>query len=55
MAESHQKQDPNVARALALDTATLSDALDRLGIAGQCLNTKPLDYLGYHQLQTRRQ
>jgi regulator of RNase E activity RraA len=29
-------EDPNVARAGALDTATLSDALDRLGIAGQC-------------------
>lgn len=28
--------DPNVARAAALDTATLSDALDRLGIVGQC-------------------
>lgn len=28
--------DPNVARAGALDTATLSDALDRLGIVGQC-------------------
>lgn len=29
-------EDPNVARARALDTATLSDALDRLGIVGQC-------------------
>jgi regulator of RNase E activity RraA len=29
-------QDANVARAAALDTATLSDALDRLGIVGQC-------------------
>ena len=28
--------DPNVARAAALDTATISDALDRLGIVGQC-------------------
>jgi regulator of RNase E activity RraA len=28
--------DLNVARAAALDTATLSDALDRLGIVGQC-------------------
>lgn len=28
--------DNNVARAAALDTATLSDALDRLGIVGQC-------------------
>ncbi len=29
-------EDPNIARAAALDTATLSDALDRLGIVGQC-------------------
>ena len=28
--------DRNVERAAALDTATLSDALDRLGIVGQC-------------------
>jgi regulator of RNase E activity RraA len=28
--------DPSVARAAALDTATISDALDRLGIVGQC-------------------
>jgi len=28
--------DRNVERARALDTATLSDALDRLGIVGQC-------------------
>ncbi|MEO0031716.1 MAG: hypothetical protein RIS94_1474 [Pseudomonadota bacterium] len=28
--------DRNVARARALDTATISDALDRLGIVGQC-------------------
>jgi len=28
--------DPNVSRAAALDTATISDALDRLGIVGQC-------------------
>ena len=27
--------DANVARARALDTATLSDALDRLGVVGQ--------------------
>jgi regulator of RNase E activity RraA len=27
-----------------LDTTSLSDALDRLGIAGQCLNIKPLDH-----------
>ena len=30
-------------RASKLDTTSLSDALDRLGIAGQCLNIKPLD------------
>lgn len=29
-------QDANAARAALLDTATLSDALDRFGIAGQC-------------------
>ncbi|MBL8552103.1 MAG: hypothetical protein JNJ73_19100 [Hyphomonadaceae bacterium] len=28
--------DANVARAAKLDTATLSDALDRLGVVGQC-------------------
>jgi 4-hydroxy-4-methyl-2-oxoglutarate aldolase len=36
-------QDPSVERATKLDTATISDALDRLGIAGQCLNIKPRD------------
>jgi regulator of RNase E activity RraA len=30
-----------VERAARLDTATISDALDRLGIAGQCLGIKP--------------
>ncbi|MFA5597204.1 MAG: RraA family protein [Pusillimonas sp.] len=35
--------DTNVARAAKLDTATLSDALDRLGIAGQCYRIKPRD------------
>jgi len=35
--------DKNVERASVLDTATLSDALDRLGIAGQCLGIKPRD------------
>lgn len=33
--------DRNVARAAKLDTATLSDALDKLGIAGQCHRIKP--------------
>lgn len=35
--------DLNVARVSRLETATLSDALDKLGIAGQCLGIKPLD------------
>lgn len=34
-------QDTNVERASKLDTATLSDALDRLGIAGQCHRIRP--------------
>jgi len=34
--------DP-IARADRIDTATLSDALDKLGIVGQCLGIKPLD------------
>jgi 4-hydroxy-4-methyl-2-oxoglutarate aldolase len=38
-----ENPDPKVARAAALDTATLSDALDRLGIAGQCYRIKPRD------------
>jgi 4-hydroxy-4-methyl-2-oxoglutarate aldolase len=36
--------DTNVERAGKLDTATISDALDKLGIAGQCLGIKPLDH-----------
>lgn len=36
--------DANLQRASRLDTTSLSDALDRLGIAGQCLNIKPLDH-----------
>jgi regulator of RNase E activity RraA len=35
--------DKNVERARALDTATISDALDRLGIVGQCHRIKPRD------------
>jgi 4-hydroxy-4-methyl-2-oxoglutarate aldolase len=35
--------DKNVDRASKLDTATLSDALDRLGIVGQCYKIKPRD------------
>lgn len=33
----------NVGRASRIDTATLSDALDRRGISGQCYRIKPLD------------
>ncbi len=36
--------DPNVARAAALDTASLSDALDRLAIPGQCRGIAPRDH-----------
>jgi 4-hydroxy-4-methyl-2-oxoglutarate aldolase len=36
--------DSNVERASRLDTTALSDAMDRLGIAGQCLGIKPLDH-----------
>lgn|SRR5690348_10987516 len=39
--------DINLQRSSKLDTTSISDALDRLGIAGQCLNIKPLD----HQFQ----
>lgn len=35
--------DKNVARIGGLDTATISDALDRLGIVGQCHHIKPRD------------
>jgi 4-hydroxy-4-methyl-2-oxoglutarate aldolase len=35
--------DENLIRASKLDTACISDALDRIGISGQCLNIKPLD------------
>jgi regulator of RNase E activity RraA len=44
MADAAKKQeDKNVERAAKLDTTAISDAMDRLGIAGQCLNIKPLD------------
>src|SRR3954468_24808197 len=36
------RSDSAVERASRLDTTALSDAMDRLGIAGQCLNIKPL-------------
>ena len=35
--------DHNVTRAAALDTATLSDALDKLGIVGQCYGISSRD------------
>jgi 4-hydroxy-4-methyl-2-oxoglutarate aldolase len=35
--------DTAVERASKLDTSNISDALDRLGIAGQCLGIKPRD------------
>lgn len=34
----------NIVRASRLDTTAISDAMDRLGIAGQCLGIKPLDH-----------
>jgi len=36
-------KDKNVERASKRDTTAISDAMDRLGIAGQCLCIKPLD------------
>src|SRR5437762_8972880 len=44
MSGSTIDHDQSVRRALKLDTTSISDALDRLGIAGQCLNIKPLDH-----------
>lgn len=43
MASPMTTTDTNVMRASRLDTTSLSDALDRLGISGQCLGIKPLD------------
>ena len=40
---AEHSDDTSVQRAARLDTTAISDALDRLGIAGQCLNIKPLD------------
>jgi 4-hydroxy-4-methyl-2-oxoglutarate aldolase len=40
---SEDQSDQGVARVRNLDTATLSDALDRLGIAGQCQGIAPRD------------
>jgi regulator of RNase E activity RraA len=36
--------DTAIDRVSRLDTTSLSDAMDRLGIAGQCLGIKPLDH-----------
>jgi 4-hydroxy-4-methyl-2-oxoglutarate aldolase len=36
-----QLADKNLTRAASHDTATLSDALDRLGLAGQCYRIRP--------------
>jgi 4-hydroxy-4-methyl-2-oxoglutarate aldolase len=44
MADHTSREEQNAERASKLDTTSLSDALDRLGIAGQCLNIKPLDH-----------
>ncbi len=41
MTMSNPAEDKNVARAARLDTPTLSDALDKLGIVGQCYKIKP--------------
>ncbi|WP_395069071.1 RraA family protein [Paraburkholderia silvatlantica] len=40
---SEHSNDRNVQRAANLDTASISDALDRLGIAGQCHAIAPVD------------
>ena len=41
MSTPSQTHDKNVERAARLDTPTLSDALDKLGILGQCYKIKP--------------
>ena len=38
------RMDTNTERASRLDTATLSDALDKCGIRGQCLGIQPRDH-----------
>jgi 4-hydroxy-4-methyl-2-oxoglutarate aldolase len=40
---SGSEPDTGIERVALLDTATVSDALDRLGIVGQCYRIKPLD------------
>jgi regulator of RNase E activity RraA len=44
MASPVTSEDKNVQRASKLDTTAISDALDRLGIPGQCLGIQPLDH-----------
>ena len=41
MSNANGPADTNVERASKLDTATISDALDRFGLAGQCYRIKP--------------
>ena len=41
MTTQENTTDKNVARAARLDTPTISDALDKLGILGQCYKIKP--------------
>lgn len=41
--EAKPKLDAAVERVARLDTSTLSDALDRLGLPGQCSSVKPCD------------
>jgi regulator of RNase E activity RraA len=41
---SEQQKDKNVERVAKLDTATLSDAMDKLRISGQCLGIKPRNH-----------
>jgi regulator of RNase E activity RraA len=38
------QSDDNLERAAKIDIATLSDAMDKLAIAGQCLGIKPLEH-----------
>jgi len=42
--KDHMSDDVNIQRATKLDTTAISDAMDRLGIPGQCLGIKPLDH-----------
>jgi 4-hydroxy-4-methyl-2-oxoglutarate aldolase len=44
MSEASIQKDLNIERARKIETATMSDALDKLGIPNQCLGIKPLDH-----------